>query len=81
MDAEFILALSALIVGVMGAGTAIATNKSAASRVEVEGLKSAITVLQNTVSELQEENARLRKRIEELEKENAELRAGHPWPG
>jgi len=67
MTPEFLLALGAMFTGMVGAGIAIATSRTAASKTEVESLRATVVLLQA-------ENVRLRERVDELEKENRELR-------
>jgi predicted nuclease with TOPRIM domain len=67
MDAATLMALSGLITGVLGIVIAGLTQHSAASKAELESLRS-------TIETLQEENERLTERLDKYVRENGALR-------
>jgi regulator of replication initiation timing len=67
MDAAWLTAIGGIVLGLLSFMVAIGTQRSAASKQELESLRETIT-------HLQVENSRLVKRLDDLEFENGALK-------
>lgn len=67
MDAGLLIALTGLITAMGAIATALFTNKSAATKMELESLRETIRLLQSENRRSIEETTRLQKRLADLE--------------
>lgn len=80
--AAIITAISGFVIGTLGLIISGLTNRSAASKSELDSLRATIEILQvenkrlvTRLNDLECENKELQKRVDELERENRDLRS------